>query len=209
MVISQSSFAKDHREGFNFGTGLRLAGSVDTTFASDNSNKNSENSTSGQAVTPYVGYAFNYFNLGMSFYQEKVNQTIQETSTDGQQQIKRSSSATTQGASLFGRLLFGKVMFLELGGGYYSNKVAVENEVKTLNGGTFQGTSNSYSLNTAGLGGHYGAGLELPVINGFYFTGSYIVRIMQLRDMSSGTELGTKKSSSEKHELDFGLAYYY
>ena len=209
ILISNSAFGKDRREGFNFGTGLRLVGSQDSTFASSNSDKNSQNETSGQAVTPYAAYAFQYVNLGVSFYQEKVAQTIQETSTDGQQQIKRASTSETKGASLFGRLLFGKVMYLELGGGYYANKVAVDNEVKNLSGGTFQGTTNSYSLNTAGVGGHYGAGIELPVVNGFYFTGSYIIRIMQLRDMSGDSELGTKKSSSEKHELGFGLAYYY
>ncbi len=209
IFLTQTANAKDHREGFNFGTGLRLVGTQDSTFAANNSEKNSQNETSGQAVTPYAAYAFQYFNLGMSFYQEKVSQTISETSTDGQQQIKRSSSIDTRGASLFGRLQFGKVMYLELGGGYYTNKVAVDNEVKNLTGGSFQGSANSYSLNTAGLGAHYGAGLELPIVNGFYFTGSYIVRIMQLRDMSGGSELGSKKSSSEKHELGFGLAYYY
>jgi len=210
LALSTAAFAKkDKRDGFNFGTGIRLIGANDKINPTESSENTTVTKTSGQAFTPYVGYSFGALNLGLAGYIESSTQEVNEKNKDGTVEIKRSTESSTKGISIFGRFLFGKVMFFEVGGGYYAQNLSMDNEYKTNTANGFEGTSDSYSLNTSGLGTHFGGGLEIPIDDGFYFTGAYILRILQLRDMNSGSEFGTKHSVQEKRELTFGLAHYY
>jgi hypothetical protein len=45
--------------------------------------------------------------------------------------------------------------------------------------------------------------------DGFFFTSTYQVRIMQMRDHDGGTNLGRKRSFTQKREILFGLAHYH
>ncbi len=99
-------------------------------------------------------------------------------------------------------------MFMEAGAGAYSQNTDVHNEYK-LSGeaGSFTGKSEDYKVAGIGPGYHVGGGLELPINNGFYFSGAYMIRSYSLRDTSK-SEYGSPIGSQQKRELTFGIAYY-
>lgn len=211
LAAASSAYAKrgDSREGFNFGTSMRLLDDSDRTNPNDQTDKAVKTESSDQSFSPYLGYSFGAFNLGLVGNVGQRNLKIQEHSTNGAQENNRNTMTSVRSLSLFARFLFGKVLYFEVGGGVYSEDVSVHNE-STMAGdaGSFTGQKEDYSISGTGPGYHVGGGLEIPITGGFYFTSSYLVKIYQLRDMSKGV-LGSKMAVDQRRELMFGIAYYY
>lgn len=207
LQATEASARRSDREGFNFGTTVRLMDADDRSEAGAQTTNTTRTQSSGQAFSPYLGYSFGEINIGLVGNVENSNQTIDERSTTNQQVIRRSET-NTKALSLFGRFNFGKVMFLEAGFGLYNQTNDVHTEYKIAgDGGSFSGKSENYKLEGTGPGYHVGGGLELPIDNGFFFTGSYLVRSFSLRDQTK-SEFGDKIGSQQKRELSFGLSYY-
>jgi len=196
------------REGFNFGTSVRILNGDDRTYANESNDKNTQSKSDSQAVNPFLGYSFGVFNLGVLATIESRSAESIETSSSTQQEIRRKSNASLKGASVFGRFLFGEVMFMEVGAGLYSENVRVDNTHTSAKGdGIFNGERETYEIQGSGPGYHMGGGIELPMGGDFYFTSAYLVRLVQLREISGGV-LGKKKAYEQKRELNFGISHY-
>lgn len=197
----------DRREGFNFGTTVRILDTNERTNAGLGSDKNTKVTSSSQAVNPYIGYAFGPINLGLTYAAEQQNSKIEEASEDGLTISTRETSLNSKGGALFARFLFGDVFFFEAAGGIYQQNMTVKTETKTGDQ-AFIGEQDAYQVKGVGPGYHVGMGLELEMGNGFYFTSAYQVRIVQLRDHDGGSDFGAKRSHMQKREALFGIAHY-
>ncbi|MEY4630908.1 MAG: hypothetical protein RIQ81_1028 [Pseudomonadota bacterium] len=208
-INSGVAFAKrDQRDGFNFGTSIRLITNNDRSYGDASSGIDGSTKTDSQAYSPFIGYSTGLFNLGLTAHLASENTATRETNKSTGQILERNSSSDLKGTSVFGRFLFGKVMFMEFGLGIYQQKTQVNNQYTNMGGnGSFNGQVDAYTVESAGPGYHMGGGLELPIANGFYFTSSYLVRIFQLRDISDGS-LGVKRAYQQKRELTFGIEHY-
>ena len=205
---SGQAFAKrDRREGFNFGTSVRLINNNDRAYGDATSGVDASTKVNSQSYNPFVAYSNGLLNVGLTAHVESTDSVTTETNKDTGRVVDRNASSDVKGTSVFGRFLFGKVMFMELGLGVYKQKVTVNNQYKEVAGSSFSGTTDAYVLDSAGPGYHMGYGLELPITDGFYFTTSYIVRIFQLRDISDGS-LGAKRAYQQKREITFGVEHY-
>ena len=198
---------RSDREGLNFGSSVRIMDSDDRGETSDSSQTQKRTKSSGQAFSPYVGYAFGPMNLGLMLNIENKYEEFTETTASNSQVLNREATTNSKAISLFTRFNFGKIMFFEAGAGVYNQSKTVHTETRAVNGGSFSGTSDDYKLNGMGPGYHIGGGLELPADNGFYFTGSYMVHNYQLRD-TTNSGYGSVIGSQQKRELAFGIAYY-
>ncbi len=207
---SSEAFArKSQREGFNFGTTVRLINNNDRSIAGEGSDKNTKVESNSQQVNPYIGYAFDSLNLGLMYTSETGASESTEEDEDGSTTVHRQVDHMGRGASLFARFNFGSVFFYEGGAGMYEDRMAVKTETKHAQGnGQFVGEEDSYEVKGVGPGYHVGGGLELAMGNGFYFTSAYQVRMVQLRDYKGGSDLGQKRSQTQKREALFGIAYY-
>jgi hypothetical protein len=157
-----------------------------------------------------MGWVFGgALNLGVMGVIESTTSDRREQSVDGMSQYSRSQKSSIRGASLFSRFLFADVLFFEGGFGFYQQSISVQEENRdAASSGLFMGSSQEYNVKGSGLGYHVGAGLELPIVNGFNFTTTYLVRVFQLRDVN-GDAVSAQKGQQERRELSFGLAYYY
>lgn len=201
--------SRNARTGLNFGTTVRVITKDDRTHAGIGSDKNTKVSSDSQAVTPYVGYSTGSFNLGIAYSVENASSESQEASADGHTLTLRKSELSGKGLNVYSRFLFGGVFFFEAAGGLYQEKLKVSEERKSLAGdGSFTGQEETYEVKGVGLGYNLGGGLELAMGNGFFFSSAYQVRIVQLRDHNGGSELGKKRSNSQKREILFGISYY-
>ena len=186
--------AGSNREGFNFGTSVRVLNGDDRTYASDGNDKQTQTKSDSQAVIPFVGYSFGLFNIGLQATAESRTSEAIETSTSTKQEVRRNTESSLKGASLFARFLFGEVMFMEVGAGLYDQSVKVNNTYTSANGeGIFTGERETYEIKGSGPGYHMGGGIELPMGGNFYFTSAYMVRMIQLRETAGGI-VGKKKA---------------
>jgi hypothetical protein len=210
LLSATPAFARrSQRQGFNFGSTVRVLNSDDRTLPGNGSDQKTRISSSSQAVNPYLGYSFGTFNLGLTFSAETRTTNSTETNTVTGSETTRDSEVNGKGASLFGRFLFGEIFFFEAGAGVYQEKVQVSTETKSTTTGAFTGEREEYEVKGIGPGYHLGAGMELEMGGGFYFTSSYQVRIVQLRDHEGGSDLGRKRSTTQKREVLFGIAHYF
>jgi hypothetical protein len=201
--------SRNARSGLNFGTTVRVINKDDRTNAGIGSDKNTKVTSDSQGVTPYIGYSTGDFNLGLAYSFEGSSSESREASEDGNVVTVRKTELNGKGLSIYSRFLFGKVFFFEAAGGLYSEKLKVSSERKQLAGdGTFTGEEETYEVKGVGFGYNAGGGLELAMGNGFYFSSAYQVRIVQLRDHNGGSDLGKKRSNSQKREVLFGISYY-
>ena len=207
LFATEASARRSDREGFNFGTSVRMMDADDRSNASSVSDKTTRTKSNGQAFSPHLGYSFGEINLGLVANVETKQETIDERGANNQQMI-RDAQTNTKALSFYGRFNFGKVMFMEAGFGVYNQVSDIHTEYKFVgDGGTFTGKTEDYKVQGIGPGYHVGGGLELPINNGFFFTGSYLVRSFALRDQGK-SEFGDKIGSQQKRELSFGLTYY-
>lgn len=207
MILATDAHARrSDREGFNFGTSVRLMDADDRNSAG--TEKSSRVQSQGNSFSPYVGYGFESLNIGLVANIESRKEVINEKNSITSQEILRDSETNTKAISVFGRFNFGNVMFMEAGFGLYSqvNDVHTEYRIPTGNG-AFNATTDDNKLTGTGPGYHVGGGLELPIDEGFYFTASYLVRSFNLRDQTK-SEFGDRIGTQQKRELNFGLAYY-
>jgi hypothetical protein len=210
LGLSSAAHARrmSNRDGFNFGTNVRLMDSDNHAGPTSTSDTTTRTINNTQSFTPYMGYAFGDFNLGLVCNLESYEEQLEETKASTNERINRESKVGTKSASLFARFNFGKVMFMEGGFGAYSQTIDTHTEYRLVSEtGTFTGRSEDQTSSGVGPGYHVGGGIELPIDNGFFFTAAYMVRSFSLRDQSS-SELGTKIGSQQKRELSFGISYY-
>jgi hypothetical protein len=206
--LSQVAYARRaDREGLNFGSSVRIMDSDDRGQKSTLNDKNTRTKSSGQAFSPYVGYAFESLNLGLMLNVENKYEEFSEKSSSTNQELSRDATTSSKAISAFGRFNFGKIMFFQAGVGVYSQVTNIHTELRNVSGVAFDGTSSDYKLEGMGPGYHAGVGLELPAANGFFFTGSYMVHNYQLRD-TANSGYGSLIGSQQKRELAFGISYY-
>jgi hypothetical protein len=207
IIATGAEARRADREGLNFGSSIRILDNDDR-GESNSLNKNSTRTkSSGQAFSPYVGYAFGPLNLGLMLNVETKAEEFTESNASNGQQLNRQATTSSKAVSLFTRFNFGKIMYLGAGAGLYSQNTDVRSEVRSSTGETFTGSTNTYKLRGIGPGYHAGIGIELPAVNGFFFTGAYVVHNYTLRDTANsgyGSVIGTQ----QKRELSFGIAYY-
>ncbi len=206
VAFGSPAFARkaNTRSGVNFGTSVRVMDTDERT-----AERNGKSSSSSAAVNPFVGYAWDDFNLGLALASENKETESREDAADGLSTTHRKQMLTSKGASIFLRYLFGNVFFFEVAGGAYQERLEVESETTHPESDTtFTGEKDKYAVNGVGPGYHVGAGLELPMGGGFFFTSAYQLRMVQLRAPTSGSELGKKRSQEQKREVLFGIEYY-
>lgn len=210
-LASQAEARRKQREGFNFGSSVRMIDQADGETAAEGTSTSRKSESNSQMVTPYVGYAFSSFNLGLSLVAEqKRSETMVKDEAEASESLRK-LSRNTRGASLFMRFLFGQVFYFEAAGGYYAERLSLTDEQRQIDGdgGSFSGQSDAVTLTSVGPGYHLAAGLELPMTGGFYFTSAYQYRSINLRNHLGGMNVGSQRSQSDKSEILFGIAYYH
>jgi hypothetical protein len=206
--LSQVAYARRaDRKGLNFGSSVRIMDNDDRGQQSTLNDKNTRTKSSGQAFSPYVGYAFDALNFGLMLNVENKYEEFSEKSASSSQELSREATTASKAISLFTRFNFGKIMFFQAGVGVYNQVTNIHTELRNVSGIEFEGTSSDYKLEGMGPGYHAGVGLELPAGNGFFFTGSYVVHNYQLRD-TAHSSYGSLIGSQQKRELAFGISYY-
>jgi len=207
--MSMPVYGYDDREGLNFGTSLRLISADDRTSAAPGSDRTTHTKTAGQQVTPYIGFAFSSMNIGLALNMESTTSETVEASESTSEEFRRSITTDARGLSAFFRFNFGRVMFMEAGAGLYSKESKIRNQsTSNLGDGSFNGQREEYDVKGTGPGYHMGGGIELAITEGFHFTTAYLVRVFQLRDVTQGGQIGTKKGFEQKRELTFGVSHY-
>jgi len=209
-ISTNAEARRSKREGLNFGTSVRVVSDSDSNFAGDESRKDRHVEGNTQAVNPHVGYVFgDYLNLGLAMTFENSELKETEKNVDTGVTSSRTKDTSLKGGSIFARFLFAKVMFFEAGFGLYDRRTSVNNEdTSGTSSGSFNGTREVYQERGVGPGYHAGAGIEIPVTNGFYFTSAYMTRIFQLRDYEGKDDLGSKRARIQRREISFGLSHY-
>ncbi len=215
VAVAAATFAspaearRANRNGVNFGTSVRVLDTNERTHAGKGSDRNTKFTSNSQAINPYLGYAFDDLNLGLTFSAENKDTATEEALADGTMITNRNSHLSSRGLSLFVRYNFGGVFFFEGAGGIYEERLKVVSETKhNIGGGEFTGERDEYEVRGVGPGYHAAGGIELQMGAGFYFTAAYQVRMVQLRDLEKGAELGAKRSQTQKREILFGIAHY-
>jgi hypothetical protein len=212
--VSGEAFARksSSREGFNFGLSVLTTADNSKLYPSKVSEKTREVSNSVEGYSPFMGYSFDTFSLGLKFGQYSESLSTTERSSLDPSKVNRLSSMTAmRHASLFGRLNFGGYFFLELGAGLYKEAVTINNEyVSELGDGIFEGKTEHYNLTGTGSGSHFGGGFEVPMSKtGFFLTGEYIRQTYVIKEASTAITVGAKQSSRVRNALNLGLAYYF
>ena len=211
ILFGQPAYAKKvKRKGFNFGTSLRMMEFEKPTTVLNHDQENSRSTADIQSIKPFVGYSFaNVISLGMTtvFEEEYRENTIKGTSAN--QNIERNELTNLSGGSLFVKLLFGRVMYLEAGGGYFQRNTNVETKyIEEHADSTFNGRQEKLKIVTAGPGYYFGGGVALPIASGFFFTTNYRIQLYKLKPYK--TEENLVKSGDEKsRDISFGLAHYF
>lgn len=211
-IIADPAYArKDRRQGFNFGSTIGVSTLTDRRNASENDSMAGKQSSTSQSFNPYFGYAIGgVFNIGATFSLVSTEAQSQQRSLDNSTEISTETTSALKSGSIFGRLLFGRVLYFELGGGVYhatSNEIRSENQM--LSGNSFSGQRQEYNSKGMGPGYHIGAGIELPVTIGFYITSAYKKHVYKLNETNEDLNLGKQQSYKQKSELSFGVSYYY
>jgi len=201
-----------NREGFNFGLSVLTTGDDSKLYPSRVSDKTRQVSNSVSGYSPFLGYSFDVFAIGMKFgrYNETLS-TEEHLSSDPTKRNKLSSSTSMSTASLFSRINFGGYFFLEAGAGVYKESIDIDNEyVSDLGDGIFEGKSEIYNISGSGIGSHFGGGFEVPMAkSGFFLTGEYMRQAYSVRESNTSLSVGQKQSARIRSALNLGLAYYF
>ncbi len=211
MLGAEAAHARrSSRTGLNFGANLRIVNDSDRGAASTESATKSNVSKTVNTVAPFLGFVLgDHLNIGISALTDQSQDIITEDNTESGSSMYRRRNTDVRGASIFMRFLFADVMYFEAGGGVYEQRTAILNEYKfPTNGTSFTGSQEEYVVRGIGTGYNLGAGIELPIVNGFYFASGYNMRAFQLRDYRGTNDLGRKLSRVERREFTFGISHY-
>lgn len=212
VAFSTEAFAKKaKRDGFNFGTTLRLM-ETDQPSIATNAGGNSKRSVSDvQSVRPHLGYVFGgLFHLGVDAVIESEEREEALNGLNANEKIESSRSSSLNGAGLVARFLFGQVMYFQTGIGYYDRKDEVVNKYATdLGSGQFSGRKEELTSRAVGAGYHLGGGIELPVAAGFYVSANYLVQTFELKPYKESSSIKRDSDRESRQELSFGIVHYY
>jgi hypothetical protein len=200
VTLGNFAFAEE-RQGLNFGLSFHIdAASESHVFEGKKHN-------SIESAKPHIGFVImDNLNLGVSGLFESQN-TQESYLTASRSRIEREAQTTLQGTQVFARFLFAEFMFFEAGFGIYNQSKSVQMSERTGAGhGSFD--ESTTTAKSVGYGHHLGAGLEIPVTNGFFVTSTYTVRNIQLRDAKSDGSVTADKNQLQKREVSFGLSHY-
>ena len=202
---------KSKKEGFNFGATIVSSDGASTLSPNESSNSNRQVSQSSSGLAPHIGYSFGTIGLGLRLTDKTENTKHEETdaSNSNNQNIFQ-STVNTSDLSIFTRINFGKILFLEAGFGIYNQRTQLKNHyLVETSSSTFVGEKEEYTLDGIGAGHHSAVGFEVPVGNGFYFTGSMTFRNFEVRAKEGGPALGDRQSKHLDKDLNFGFSYFF
>ncbi|MBF0442304.1 MAG: hypothetical protein HQK54_10390 [Oligoflexales bacterium] len=212
IIASESALGKStKRTGFNFGNSVTLIESEQPSIMAGSTDSKGKNTSNIQTIKPYVGYVFgDFLNLGLHMNIEKIDNRSNLNGANENEKIDSTRSSQINGGGLFGRFLFGEVLFIESGAGFYERKTLVESEyVSNYTDGSFVGRREETKVRSTGLGYHFGIGLETPVAYNFFFTTSYFLKTYLLKPVEViGTE-NKDPTIDNTREVSFGFSYYY
>lgn len=212
VLLPQAAYGKrSKRKGFNFGSTLRLVNTDQPGLVAGQDGDNLRNHSSTRTIRPSLGYAIaDVFNLGVEFTlsNEESERTVRG-STAGTS-IFSNRMSDLNGAAFISRFLFGRVMYFQAGVGYYERNTRILTEYITESGsGSYSGTREHMKVRSGGAGYHLGAGIEIPIAYGFFFTTDYSARIYDLKAFKSVGNVGEVDGHEESREVSFGVSHYY
>lgn len=209
-LSTQALAKKSRREGFNFGSGVKILSSEDRTLPGSNSDRTIHTAKETEAFSPFVAFSTGTFNLGIKADIDNTLISERETTALTADEVIRMRDITTSSGSLFVRFLFAEILFMEGGMGIYHEKQHINNTA-TMAGqnGSFLGAKDEYQIEGAGPGYHVGAGFEIATGGGFYFNGTYLTKIYRINEGDAIFGRGNQRAYQQKREVAFGLAYYY
>jgi hypothetical protein len=211
-TLSTNAYAKrSRRDGFNFGVNLRVLDTDRPTLAKDDDGTTRRATSEERSVKPHFGYSFDgVFHLGLKMIFEEEQGVENLVLVPNESRVESMRTSTLGGGGPVARLLFGNVMFLEVGAGYYERMTKLDVEVTTDDGdGNFSGKREQHKTRAAGLGYHAGAGVEIPISDGFFFSSDYTAYFYKLRAYKNNTDLNRGQEDEKTQEVSFGLSYYF
>jgi hypothetical protein len=211
LITGTPAFAKkNRRDGFNFGTGVKIINSDDRTLAGETSDKSVHMTKETQAFSPYAAISNGTFNLGLKADLDSTSVSETEVSTTSSDESLRNRQVTTNSGSIFCRFLFGEILYLEGGLGIYQEKQVINNVYTSgSSDGAFLGAKEQYKIEGTGPGYHIGGGFEIATGAGFFFNGAYLAKIYQINEGDAIFGKSGKRAYEQKREVSFGLGYYY
>jgi hypothetical protein len=205
LVLASPAYARRDRgrDGANFGAQVRMLSDSNST---ETSAQDGTHSTTTAALSPFVGYSFGgILGLGLSFAGESTTVLDKVTPKESNETLEKETRITLSGTSLYTKLLFAYVMYMEAGIGVY--KADVSQTSRTITGyDSFSGNSETQAYSGVGYGYHFGGGLEIPMGVGFYFNSALYWRQIKMKDVidkNNSIDLNSKKT-----ELQFGITHY-
>ncbi len=206
-LLSDALYARNDREGFNFG----LSGSWSSSKGDDRGEASSlveKSQDSRRHGVFHFGYAFDeVINLGLNFAfisDQRSERLLGESSGEV---IDRQTESDLRSYGLFFRFLFGRYFYFELGGGAYDYRNGTKTEfVSQVSGNQFNSVIDESQVRGVGPGYHAAAGIEIPLKYGFFVTGNY--RFLQYATTVSGNNSAATKRSGQSDEIVFGIHHY-
>lgn len=199
------------REGFNFGATIMSATGSSDLAPNESSNKDRDITSSVSGFAPHVGYSFGAIAIGLR-YTSRVEETKHEeiNASNRDQKSILETTVNTSNVSLFTKVNFGKILFLEAGAGFYKEQTKINNQyIVNQANQTFVGEREEYTLDGLGGGYHSALGFEVPVGNGFFFTGSMTFTSYSIKQDGKGISSGDNQASHNDKDLNFGFSYYF
>lgn len=202
---------RSKKEGFNFGATVISTDGQSAIEPNATSDRKRSISRKVSGVAPYIGYSFGTLGVGLRASNKTEQTDHQEVGTNNSQtktEIKTISKLSD--VSLFTRINFGKILFLEAGFGVYNQKSNISNQTTIeTSSNTFEGSKEEFTLSGSGTGTHTALGFEVPVGSGFHFNGHMLVKNFEIRSDDGGPKYGDKQSRQTERDLNFGLSYYF
>jgi hypothetical protein len=202
---------RSKKDGFHFGATIVSANGESDLSPNESSNKDRKISSTVSGLAPHVGYSFGTIGLGMRITNKTENTKHEEIDANNKDNHNiLESTVETSDLSFFTRVNFGRILFLEAGIGIYNQKTLINNRyIIETSSSTFVGEKEEYKLDGIGSGHHTAIGFEVPVGNGFYFTGDMTFKNFEVRAREGGPALGDKQSTHHDQDLNFGFSYFF
>lgn len=211
LIPVGDAFAKrSKRQGFNFGSTMYYK-SASFPDLSESKSRDAHSSFHEFRYRPFLGYSFGgVFNLGLGLEWEQLNSEKLESQPDSETSYTKVEDQDLTGGFLFGRLLFGRIFFMEAALGYYekshSQSLVYEQGPQS---GSYNGARENWQLVARGPGAAMGAGMEIPVSDGFHLSASFMTRKLMLKQASASQNVGPYQGDSTTGSMNFGMSHYF
>lgn len=213
LVLTDTGEARRRSKkiGFTFGANVISKNSQSQMDPNASAKNTITDAVDSYGYAPHVGYNFGTIGLGLR-YTSKIEESIylerDNGSSNQDKQFKKLLEAND--TSIYARINFGVILYLETGIGYYTQSTSTDNKTTTdSNQAKFEGERNQFTQKGSGLGYHSAFGFEVPVGHNFFFTGCVMMINYEIKNDKKGESYKQDLGQYKNRDLNFGFSYYF